>query len=215
MRFLFWLLLLALWERWYTGGSFSLAAPMRRATLRRRARRALALNPAAFDARIDLAREAVERGRGAEALELLMPVMDRADGAAEIFRLHGRALLSVGRPAEAETSFRRALVADRRETDSRLGLAKALAAQGRFAEAATEVATYRVARPGDALGSWTESAILLHAGGPSAIENALAALRVLVSEQRLKPGYARRRDRITSIRARTALLFRRPPRRAW
>lgn len=215
MRFLIWLLILVLWERWYLGGSFSLARPVRRAGVLRRARRALALNPAAFDARIDLARHAVARGRHHEALALLTPALDRADGAAEVFRLHGLALLSAGRAGDAEVSFRRALAADRRETDSRLGLARALAAQERFAEAAAEVAAYRTLRPGDAAGSWTEAAILLRAGGPTAQEGALAALRTLVAEQRLKPGYARRRDRVTSLRARTALLLRRPPERAW
>lgn len=211
MRFLLYLLALFLWERWYMGGSLSFSAPFRRNDMRRRARRALELNPAEFDARVDLARDAVERGRSSRAIELLEPILSRAD-AAEVHRLYGEALLGKGRAEEAAAAFRKALDLDRREIESRLGLAKSLGALGRFDEAKKEIETYRVTRPGDSRGSWAEAAIKRNLGDP---KGALDALTELVKEQRLKPGYARRRDRRWSVRARLALLTGQAPTRAW
>lgn len=211
MGFLITLLTLYLWERWYLGRSFSVATPFRRAAMRRRARHALALNPAEFDARVDLARDALERKRYREAHALLAPIMPRADGAAEIFRLYGDALLGVGSAAEAERAFAQALASDSRQPEARLGLARSLFSQDRFPEALAAIQAYRVSRPGDSRGSWVEAACL-SAAGPHAGRSALDALAELVREQRLKPGYVRRRDRSWAIRARIALLLRRPPR---
>jgi len=211
MSFLFYLFMLFLWERWYMGGSLSPVRYFRRADVRRRARHALDLNPAAYDARVDLARDALERGRPAAAETLLAPIVSR-DDTAEIVRMHGEALLGVGRHEEAVTAFRKALDVDRREVESRLGLAKSLSALKRWEEASVAIETFRVTRPGDARGSWAESAIRRGGGdGPAALES----LRELIREQRLKPGYAKRRDRKWSFKARAALLFGRPPTRAW
>ncbi|MEO6325874.1 MAG: tetratricopeptide repeat protein [Thermoanaerobaculia bacterium] len=210
MSFLIAIVSLHLWERWYLGHALSVATPFRRAAHRRRARHALALNPAEFDARVDLAREAVERKKFREAQELLIPIMPRADGASEIFRLYGEALLGVGLAAEAEGAFADALKGDARQTEARLGLARSLFVQGRFDEALTAIQAYRVSRPGDARGSWAEAA-MLGATGPRTGRSAQDALTELVREQRLKPGYVRRRDRTWAIRARTALLLGRIP----
>lgn len=194
MRFLIYLLALFLWERWYMGGSLSISAPFRRNDMRRRARRALEVNPAEFDSRVDLARDAVERGRSARALELLEPILSRAD-AAEVHRLHGEALLGTGRAEAAAQAFRKALSLDRREIESRLGLAKSLGALARSEEARKEIEAYRVTRPGDARGSWAESAIRKSLGDS---KGALDALHELVKEQRLKPGYARLAEATTA-----------------
>jgi len=139
--------------------------PFRRAKVRRRARHALAVNPAEFDARVELARDALARGRAGTALPILEPIVARADGAAEVLRLHGLALLGASRAAEAEGAFRAALASDRKERESRLGLAVALAAEERWGEARSEIEAYRSTRPGDARGSWAEAAIRLREGG--------------------------------------------------
>ncbi len=188
--------------------------PFRRAKVRRRARHALAVNPAEFDARVELARDALARGRAGTALPILEPIVARADGAAEVLRLHGLALLGASRAAEAEAAFRAALASDRKERESRLGLAVALAAEERWGEARSEIEAYRSTRPGDARGSWAEAAIRLREGGEGATDRALASLHELVAEQRIKPGYARRRDRRWAVKARLALLTRRLPERA-
>ena len=210
MSFLLAILSFYLWERWYLGRSFSLAAPFRRATQRRRARHALALNPSEFDGRVELARDALERKRYRQAQELLIPIMPRADGAAEIFRLYGEALLGVGLLQEAQVAFTQALSSDPRQQEARLGLARSLFRQGQFPEALSAVQAYRTSRPGDARGSWVEAACL-SAAGAQGERSSLDALAELVREQRLKPGYVKRRDRIWAIRARAALLLRRPP----
>jgi thioredoxin-like negative regulator of GroEL len=206
---LLYLLALVLWERWYMG-RLSLD-PLRRVKVRRRARHRLAVNPAEFDARVEIARDALARGRPRQALAMTESIVARADGAAEVLRLHGLALLGSGRAADAEQAFRSALANDRKESESRLGLAAALLAEERFEEARREIEAYRTGRPGDARGSWAESAIRLRAGGEGASERALASLKELVAEQRLKPGYARRRDRRWAVKARLALLTGRPP----
>src|SRR5512143_2288181 len=82
---LFYLLALLLWERWYMGRLT--LEPFRRAKVRRRARHALAVNPAEFDSRVELARDALARGRPAAALAMTEPIVARADGAAEVLRL--------------------------------------------------------------------------------------------------------------------------------
>jgi len=209
---LFYLLALLLWERWYMGRLT--LDPLRRAKVRRRARHALAVNPAEFDARVELARDALARGRPASALAMTEPIVARADGAAEVLRLHALALLGTGRAADAEAAFRAALASDRKESESRLGLAVALFEEARFAEARKEIEAYRAGRPGDARGSWAEAAIRFREGGDGAPDRALASLRELVAEQRIKPGYARRRDRRWAVKARLALASRHPPEKA-
>jgi tetratricopeptide (TPR) repeat protein len=212
VSFLLYILALILWERWYMGRPLSIAGPLRRWKLRRHARHALAVNPAQFDARVDLARDALGRRRFAAARDYLSPILLRADDIAEIQRLQGEALLGVGRFEEAAAAFSAALGLDRKETESRLGLARAFYALGKWPEARREIEAYRAVRPGDARGSWAEAAIRLSEGSA---EGAIASLKELVSEQRLKPGYVKRRDRKWSVKARAALLLRRPPARAW
>jgi predicted Zn-dependent protease len=209
---LLYLLALLMWERWYMG-RLSLE-PFTRAKARRRARHALAVNPAAFDARVELARDALARGKPAEALATIEPIVARADGAAEVLRLFGLALLGTGRATEAEKAFEEALAAGRKETESRLFLAVALLEEGRVDDAARELETYRASRPGDARGSFTEAVVRARDGRPDSAARALASLRELVSEQRIKPGYARRRDRRWAVKARLALVTKRPPERA-
>jgi len=210
LSLLFYLFMLLVWERWYTG-HLTVLDPIRRARLRQRARHALAVNPAAFDARVELARDALLRRRPKEALAMIEPIVPRSGGAAEVLRIHGLALLGTGRPKEAEEAFGAALANDRKEKEARLGLALALASQQRWTDARREIEAYRASRPGDARGSFAEAAIRFRDGGDGAPARALAALRELTHEQRLKPGYARRRDRRWAVRARLALLTGRPP----
>jgi len=210
MRFLAYLLALYLWQHWYMVGELPVLSAFKRRRLRARLRYALAVNPAAFDARVELARDALSGARFQEAIGYLTPILAKGGDAAEVPRLYGLALLGAGRSAEAVDVFRQALALDRKETEARLGLAQSLFCEGRYDEARAEIEAYRVGRPGDARGSWTEAAIRTK-DADGAAEKALGSLRELVSEQRLKPGYARRRDRKWAVRARLALLLRRPP----
>jgi len=215
MHFLFYLLAIWIWERWYFGGSISVATPFKKSTFRRRTRHLLVLNPSNFDARVDLARDALERRRYEEARSLLEPALAKAGDVAEVPRLHGDALLGLGLFDKAALAYETALRIDPKDIESHLGAARAYFALGRNDDARREVETYRETRPGDSRGSWAEAAIRAKVGGVEGRNAAGDALRTLVAEQRLKPGYARRRDRKWAVKARLALLAGQPPAKAW
>lgn len=83
-----------------------------------------------------------QQGRTAEALERIAPLAAANAGQAALHNLHGAALLSARRPAEAEAAFRRAIALEPVVADGFNNLGNALRDQRRFDEA---IEAYRTA----------------------------------------------------------------------
>jgi len=102
------------------------------------------------------ARAALESGYYEEAktrIRALLSVDDRSSG---VWSLYGAALDRLGRSAEAEPAFRRALALFPQSAEARFGLGAVLVNLGRTAEARTQLDSLRVIAPGHSGIAWLE-----------------------------------------------------------
>lgn len=99
-------------------------------------RKTLELKPGLYEAQLNLGIVLLQQQRAAEALPLLEDAVRQKP---QVFRPSyylGEAALASGRFADAERNFKTASAIDPKSVDAQLGLARALAKQNRFDEAA-------------------------------------------------------------------------------
>lgn len=115
-------------------------------------RRSLTLRPGDAGTQVKLGRALLDAGRPSEAIDPLGAALngDYEDDA-DTWNALGRALAEADRQADAETCFRRALIADPRAAEARHNLGQIHFARGEWREAAEQLRHAVALAPGEAL----------------------------------------------------------------
>ncbi len=148
------------------------------------ARRGLELDRSAPELLRALAEALRAQGRYTEAVEALRRALPRADADPGVHLALGRTLLDLERPDEARPIFEAVLQRDADSTDALAGIAEALEAEGRVAEAAGYVLRAMAAAPDRA------SLLILHARLSLASGRPEVAESSAVMAATLEPGSA-------------------------